>query len=238
MHNAKETLQEYMEWIDDRKLRRLINHFLDLYTNLLTPTEKGLRRGWIHNDCNDYNVLVIPNLHRTPSLGLIDFGDMTHSYLAAEPAVSCAYAMLNKAEPLEAAVHLISGFHKQFPLEEKEVEILYPMILIRLCLSVTLAAFQQHKEPDNEYLGISQKPVCKLLEQLQNNNVRYVHYLFRNACNFEPCKKANEFRKWQNKPEIIFKSLVKDSLTRKNTKVLDLSTGSHFVSKITMAVSR
>ncbi len=88
-------------------------------------------------------------------MGLIDFGDMTHSYLAAEPAVACAYAMLNKAEPLEAAVHLISGFHKQFPLEEKEIEILYPMILIRLCLSVTLGAFQQHKEPDNEYLGIS-----------------------------------------------------------------------------------
>ncbi|GIT08321.1 MAG: hypothetical protein CM1200mP30_19510 [Pseudomonadota bacterium] len=33
------------------------------------------------------------------------------------------------------------------------------MILIRLCLSVTLGAFQQQKEPDNEYLGISQEPV-------------------------------------------------------------------------------
>ncbi|GIT08322.1 MAG: hypothetical protein CM1200mP30_19520 [Pseudomonadota bacterium] len=65
---------------------------------------KDWGRGWIHNDCNDYNVLVIPNLHGSPSLGLIDFGDMSHSYLAAEPAAACAYAMLNKAEPLEAAV--------------------------------------------------------------------------------------------------------------------------------------
>ena len=133
--------------------------------------------------------------------------------------------MLNKAEPLEAAVHLISGFHKKFPLEEKEVEILYPMILIRLCLSVTLGAFQQHKDPKNEYLGISQKPVRKLLENLQNNNVRYVHHLFRGACNYEPSKKADEFRKWQKKPEINFQSLLKDSITRKNTIVLDLSTG-------------
>ena len=163
MHNAKETLQQYIQCIDERKMRSLVSHFINLYNDLLTPVEQELRRGWIHNDCNDYNVLVIPNLHGSPSLGLIDFGDMTHSYLAAEPAVACAYAMLNKAEPLEAAVHLIGGFNKKFTLEEKEVEILYPMILIRLCLSVTLASFQQQKEPDNEYLGISQEPVRKLL---------------------------------------------------------------------------
>ena len=232
MHNAKETLQQYIQWIDDRKMRSLVSHFLDLYNDLLTPVEQGLRRGWIHNDCNDYNVLVIPNLHGTPSLGLIDFGDMTHSYLAAEPAAACAYAMLNKAEPLEAAVHLISGFHKKFLLEEKEVEILYPMILIRLCLSVTLGAFQQQKEPDNEYLGISQEHVRKLLENLQDNNVRYVHHLFRGACNYEPSKKADEFRKWQKKPKINFHSLLKDSLTRKNTIVLDLSTGSPLSAKL------
>ena len=215
MHNAKETLQQYIQCIDERKMRSLVSHFINLYNDLLTPVEQELRRGWIHNDCNDYNVLVIPNLHGSPSLGLIDFGDMTHSYLAAEPAVACAYAMLNKAEPLEAAVHLIGGFNKKFTLEEKEVEILYPMILIRLCLSVTLGAFQQQKEPDNEYLGISQKPVRELLENLQSNNVRYVQYLFRGACNFEPCIKANQFMKWQKKTEIKFHSLLKESITRK-----------------------
>ena len=76
--------------------------------------------------------------------------------------------------------------------EEKELEILYPMILIRLCLSVTLGEFQQNKEPDNKYLGISQKPVRKLLENLQNHNVSFVHHLFRNACFYEPSKKSFE----------------------------------------------
>ncbi len=217
MHNAKETLQDYIKWIDDMKLRNLVRHSLDLYNDLLTSLEQELRRGWIHNDCNDYNVMVIPNLNGNHSLGLIDFGDMTHSYIAAEPAVACAYAMLNKKDPLQAAVHFISGFHNELPLEEKEVEILYPMILIRLCLSITLGAFQKHKEPENEYLGISQGPVRKLLENLQNHNVSFVHHLFRSACFYEPSKKAFEFSEWQKKPEINFHSLLKDSLTRKNT---------------------
>ncbi len=59
MHNAKETLQDYIKWIDDMKLRNLVRHSLDLYNDLLTPLEQELRRGWIHNDCNDYNVMVI-----------------------------------------------------------------------------------------------------------------------------------------------------------------------------------
>ena len=143
MHNAKETLQQYIQCIDDRKMRSLVSHFINLYNDLLTPVEQELRRGWIHNDCNDYNVLVIPNLHGSPSLGLIDFGDMTHSYLAAEPAVACSYAMLNKAEPLEAAVHLIGGFNKKFTLEEKEGR--NSVSNDDTPLSVTLASFQQQK---------------------------------------------------------------------------------------------
>ena len=231
IHNSKETLQHYIPLIDDRRLRNSVIHLLNLYSDSLKPLEKGLRRGWIHNDYNDYNILVNPNLNENPTLGIIDFGDMTHSFIAAEPAVACAYAMLNKPDPLEAAVHLISGFHKKFPLQEKEIEILYPMILIRLCLSVTLGAFQQRKDPENEYLGISQKPVRKLLENLKINNIRYVHHLFRSACNFEPSKKADEFRKWQNNPKINFHSLLENSLSSKNSLIVDLSVGSPLSAK-------
>ena len=231
MHNAKETLQHYLKWIDDREMRSLVIHSLELYIELLNPLEKELRRGWIHNDYNDYNILVNPNLNTQPSLGLIDFGDMTYSFIAAEPAVACAYSMLNKTEPLHAAVHLINGFHKNFPLKEKEVEILFPMILIRLCLSITLGAFQQQINPKNEYLGISQKPVRKLLKFLQNYNVSYIHHLFRSACNFEPSKKNYEFCEWQKNSETNFHRLLNVSLKSKNTIVLDLSTGSPLAAK-------
>jgi len=231
IHNVQETLYEYMHWINEEKLRNWVSQLLDLYNQSLVPVGSKLRRGWIHNDFNDYNVLVVPKLAGPPVLGLIDFGDMTHSYLAAEPAVACAYAMLDKPDPLEAAVHLIRGFHNHFPLEEKEIEILFPMVLMRLCLSVTLGAFQQQNDPENEYLGVSQKPACELLERLQDVNPRYAHYLFRDACNMEACPWASKFRKWQKETAGLFHGLQGSPLDAKKTAVLDLSVGSSFSAK-------
>ena len=156
---------------------------------------------------------------------------MTHSYLAAEPAVACAYAMLDKPDPLEAAVLLIHGFHQNFPLEEKELEILFPMIMMRLCLSITLGAFQQQNDPENEYLGISQKPARVLLERLQVINPRYAHYLFRNACNLEACPASFEFRNWYQNAEGSFHGLLGNLLSPAKTAVLDLSVGSFLSAK-------
>jgi len=231
MHNVQETLHEYMSWIKDEKLLGWVKSSLELYCKTLEPLESKLRRGWIHNDFNDYNVLVVPKLTVTPVLGLIDFGDMTHSYLAAEPAVACAYAMLDKPDPLEAAVLLIRGFHQHFPLEEKELEILFPMIMMRLCLSLTLGAFQQQNDPENEYLGISQKPVRELLERLQEVNPRYANYLFRDACNMEACPASFEFRKWYKKTAGAFHGLLGEPLNPEKTVVLDLSVGSSLSAK-------
>jgi len=236
MHNVQETLHEYMPWIKDEKLLCWVKKSLDLYSRTIEPLESKLRRGWIHNDFNDYNVLAVPKISGIPDVGLIDFGDMTHSYLAAEPAVACAYAMLDKPDPLEAAVMLIRGFHQHFPLEEKELEILFPMIMMRLCLSLTLGAFQQQNDPENEYLGISQKPARKLLEQLQEVNPRYAHYLFRDACNLEACTASFEFRNWYQNAEGSFHGLLGEALNPEKTAVLDLSAGS-FLSAKTDGVS-
>ena len=231
IHNVQETLHEYVHWINEENLCKLVRQSLDLYNQSLVPLESSLRRGWIHNDFNDYNVLVVPKLAGPPTLGLIDFGDMTHSYLVAETAVACAYSMLDKPDPLEAAFHLIRGFHNSFPLEEKEIEILFPMVLMRLCLSITLGALQQKNEPENEYLGISQEPACKLLERLQDVNYRYAHYLFRDACNMEACPGASEFRNWQKETVGSFHSLHGSLLDTQKTVVLDLSVGSSFSAK-------
>ena len=236
MHNVQETLHEYLPWIKDEKLLGWVKKSLDLYSRTIEALESKLRRGWIHNDFNDYNVLAVPKSSGNPDLGLIDFGDMTHSYLAAEPAVACAYAMLDKPDPLEAAVMLIRGFHQHFPLEEKELEILFPMIMMRLCLSLTLGAFQQQNDPENEYLGISQKPARKLLEQLQEVNPRYAHYLFRDACNLEACTASFEFRNWYQNAEGSFHGLLGEALNPEKTAVLDLSAGS-FLSAKTDGVS-
>jgi len=67
---------------------------------------------------------------------------MIHSYALAEPASACAYAMLDKDEPLAAAAAVTAGFHSEWPLAEHEADRLYPLIVLRLLLSVSLCAYQ------------------------------------------------------------------------------------------------
>ena len=232
MHNVEETLEEYMPWIKDKKLLGWVKNSLDLYSRTIEPHESKLRRGWIHNDFNDYNVLVVPKINGSPGLGLIDFGDITHSYLIAEPAVACAYAMLDKPDPLEAAVMLIHRFHQHLPLEEKELEVLFPMIMMRLCLTLTLGEFQQKNDPENEYLGISQMPALELLERLQEVNPRFAHYLFRDACNMEAFPSSNKFQHSFKKADGTFHGLLGKPLNQEKTVILDLSVGSSLSAKM------
>jgi hypothetical protein len=44
--------------------------------------------------------------------------------------------------------------------------VLWPMVLLRLSMSVCLAAYQQQQRPENEYLNISQRAIERNLPRL------------------------------------------------------------------------
>jgi 4-aminobutyrate aminotransferase-like enzyme/Ser/Thr protein kinase RdoA (MazF antagonist) len=175
--------------------RRLIDRLLAMYEREAGPLLPGLRTSVIHNDANDYNLLVSaadaadPGVQRRVT-GIVDFGDVVHSYTAADLAVAAAYAMLYKRDPLAAAVHVVEGYRAASVLEDAELAALFPLISLRLCLSAVLAAHQRAQEPDNAYLSISEKPVWAVLEQIAAIHPRFAQYQFRAACGLNPCPGA------------------------------------------------
>src|SRR5258708_37093801 len=110
---------------------------------------------------------------------------MVHTYTVCELAIAAAYAMLGKNDPLSAAAQVVAGYHAAFPLSEAELEVLYPLICSRLCISVVNSADQQKVEPGNAYLTISEQPAWTLLEQLVSIHPRLAHYTFRHACGLQ-----------------------------------------------------
>ena len=89
------------------------------------PVLSQLRKSIIHNDANDYNVLVGENdPFQRKAIGVIDFGDTLFAPTVCELAVGIAYAMMDKVDPLTAATQVITGYHEAFPLTEQEVEVL------------------------------------------------------------------------------------------------------------------
>ena len=183
IRNAARVIDGYKHLIKDAAKRSIIERILKNWQESVIPHLSSLPTSVIHNDANDYNVIVGEN----ESIGLIDFGDMLETYTVCEPAIACAYAMLHKPDPVAAAAHVIGGYHEVYPLSEVEIGFLYHFIRTRLAMSVTIAAHQKELEPENEYLRISEKPVWELLKKLDTIHPAFVHYTFRNACGLPAC---------------------------------------------------
>ncbi|HYW72761.1 MAG TPA: aminotransferase class III-fold pyridoxal phosphate-dependent enzyme [Pyrinomonadaceae bacterium] len=141
-----------------------------------------LRCGVIHNDANDYNILVRSDAADGPRVAaIIDYGDVVHSAMVCDLAVALAYVMLDQEDPLRAAAQVIAAYQEVFPLTAAEIDVLYPLAATRLCLSVCIAAKQTRDAPQNEYLNISNAPAWSLLDQLQGISFDWARRVFRFA---------------------------------------------------------
>ena len=219
--------RDYLQYIEQPERRAIVKHFLSQFEAQVLPVAPILRMSVIHNDVNDYNVLV--NLADGGSrqvVSVVDYGDMVYTYTVCELAIAAAYAMLNKADPLAVAVHVVAGYHEAFPLSESEIEVLYQLICARLCISVVNSAYQQKVEPQNDYLMISEQPAWALLEQLINIHPRLAHYTFRHACRLPPFPASNSLVAWlENNADTMSRVVEPDLRVAKNV-IFDLSMGS------------
>ena len=131
--NGNRVVNEFAGLIDNASLRELV-----LKCRFEPPA--SLRRSVIHGDANDYNLLVDPESMTVT--GLIDFGDMVYSYTVGDLAIAIAYVILDKTDPHAAAAEIVEGYRSEFELREDELEALWPLVRLRLAMSVCLAAHQ------------------------------------------------------------------------------------------------
>ena len=181
-------VKEHVDKFKNSETRELIEYFLQLFESLVIPRLPTLRKSIIHNDLNDFNILVNDHLVNPKISGIIDFGDAVFTHMVNDLAIACAYAIMDKPDPILAAQHIVLGFHENHSLSENEVEVLFPLIAARLLVSVTSSTLNRIEEPDNEYLYISEKPAWDLLKKVRKISPNFAHYAFRNACGWEPSK--------------------------------------------------
>jgi len=184
--DIQNVLQVYdrLKYIKSPHKKRIVEYFLLQFETFVLPQFNKLRSSVIHGDANDWNVLISQTGSGEKIAGVIDFGDMVFSQTINELAIALVYVLFNKKNPLEAAKHVIRGYHSVLPLEELELELLYYLICARLCIGVTMYAFSRLKYPENEYLTISEKPSWKLLEKLIKIAPERVHSEFKETCGF------------------------------------------------------
>ena len=179
----------------------------------------------VHNDVNDNNIVVSSDFEKPEIKAIIDYGDAVYTAKINDLAVALAYGIMHKENPLEAAVHLTTGYHQNFELEDQELAILHCLVAARLVISVTKSALNKIAEPDNKYLLISEKPAWKLLKQWIQIDPNFAYYNFREACGFTANPLENTFKNWANNQKINVQDLF-PSLKKQNCHNIDMSVGS------------
>lgn len=214
----------------DNEKKGILQFFIARFKENLSLYQ-GLRKSIVHNDINDNNIIVSKDLIEPKIEAIIDFGDAVYTQTINDLAIACAYAIMHCNDPLQAALPLIKGYHRSFPLEEAELEHLYTLIAMRLVISVTKSAINKIEEPENTYLQISEKPAWDLLTKWQQISPDFAHFCFRKACGYAAHPQTKIFKQWAKKQNLLLTNLF-PSIDKNMAKLLDLSVGSEWVGHV------
>jgi len=165
------TLRPQLSQIADTAHRELVSRAMDLFEEVVLPKEAAgvLPRAVIHCDFNDSNIIA-SETDPTLIVGVIDFGDMVHSWrvldlvAAAADASGSRYgrsAPTNTCNSIlctmrEACDAVLRGFGAAAPayLTGPEADCFWVLCCCRLALAATITDSESAKDPTNEYLSM------------------------------------------------------------------------------------
>jgi 4-aminobutyrate aminotransferase-like enzyme/Ser/Thr protein kinase RdoA (MazF antagonist) len=231
--DASEWVADHVHRVLDSARRGQVERILADFTKVVRPALKQTRSSVVHNDANDYNILirVDPDGALAPS-GVIDFGDLLHSHPACDVAIAIAYAMMGKPDPVSAAAHVVAGYHESYPLTEAELALVFPLARTRLVVSLVNAALQAEASPDNAYLQISADAAAQLLDRLEVAHDRLVEYRLRDACGLAPCPASVPVTEWIARNSHTFAPLLSPPVSSGGVHVHDFSVTSGTIGSI------
>jgi 4-aminobutyrate aminotransferase-like enzyme/Ser/Thr protein kinase RdoA (MazF antagonist)/murein DD-endopeptidase MepM/ murein hydrolase activator NlpD len=232
---GREIIAQYRSLVGDASLGATVDAVLNAFEQHTAPRLQALRKGAVHNDLNDYNVLVRlreagqPDAQPDSVSGIVDFGDMVWGYTVADLAIAAAYALLDARDPLSGLAQMVRTYHAAFPLTEAEAGALYGLLTLRLCMSVCIGAHQQRERPDNAYLGVSQHAVARMLPRLARVPLGFAEATVREACGWEPVASSDRVRSWLQTHRASFAPVLGVDWRVERPVVLDLSVASPLV---------
>ena len=112
----------------------------------VAPHLGELPRQVIHNDFHQGNILVDRDDERFV-VGIIDFGDVTHTARVVDVAVALSY--LQHPLGVDDESRFLAGFERHVPLTELERRVLPDLVAARFALRLLLNAALQRGTPDN-----------------------------------------------------------------------------------------
>ena len=179
-------IEEFLTVFVDAEQQSCVANFLNRFNTCVKPVLDTLRQSVIHGDVNTHNTLVMNSHLGKPYVsGFIDFGDMVKTPTICELAIGMTYVMMEHGDPFAAARMILSHYHMQFPLLETELDMLFDLICIRLCISVTNSALRKQAGTADAYALVSENNAWRLLNDFKQRDRCDIAREFKAACGFE-----------------------------------------------------
>ncbi len=188
-------IAEHLQLINDAGRQNIIQQILEEFSRIKSDLDR-LPVQAIHNDINDYNILVTGSLTDAPRVsGIIDLGDMCSAPVVCDLAIAAAYVVLDHPDPESALENLVKGFHRACPLSPREIDMIWPLLRLRLAVSVVNSTKMAQEKPDDPYVLISQGPAWAFLESGQVDS-DLISARLRSACGFYVKDSSRSVMEW------------------------------------------
>ena len=213
-------LENHFEVIENSERHGIISKIVKDFKEVL-PKLSNLASQIIHNDPNDYNILISGDNYRPLNVsGIVDFGDICQAPRICDLAIAAAYIVLDHPDPEKMLAALVSGYNSIYPLSTQEVDIIWRLLRMRLAVSVVNSTLLAAESPSDDYITISQAPAWRFLEKLDFNE-GLIRARLRSVCDMPIVEGADRVLNWISKEKGKFAPLFGVSL--KNLEMKSLS---------------
>ncbi|XP_053695338.1 hydroxylysine kinase [Sabethes cyaneus] len=161
-------LEKFLYVIKDEQHKDIIEQVLVAYQKQFVVNQDQFERAVIYGDFNEHNIIVSRkdgNAKDYDIAGIIDFGDVCHSYYVFELAIAMTYMML-ESNDLDTGGLVMAGYSMLRMIPPHEKAVLKMAIAARLCQSLVLGLYTSTVDEQNKYILSSQARGWSLLEAL------------------------------------------------------------------------
>jgi Ser/Thr protein kinase RdoA (MazF antagonist) len=151
--------------IPDAAAQRVVHGVIDAFEATVVPLMPRLRRQVVHNDLNQFNMLV-DAADPLRMAGVIDFGDLAETACIFDVAIA---GVTQPGEDLgreEAVGAFLRGFHAAKPLAAQEIALVPLLLAIRVCTGLSLSCWHRHNQPDNPHFDVSPAAIARRLDAI------------------------------------------------------------------------
>lgn len=165
----------------EKKWKTVYQFFDNINTRIVEPI-KNLNKQIIHADMNPHNFVMSPTEPGAIS-GIFDFGDMTYTARVNDIAIAASYHLTGE-NPFDHIVPIVQGYHSAFPLETAEIDMLYDLIVARLCMTIVITEYRARLYPENRtYILKNTHSAWLGLSRLKTVDFLSARRILRQACN-------------------------------------------------------